>query len=155
MISYRKGLRTTDMRKCFPELPAASALLAMAMAANAADVGAGSPTYVPPPFYGPPPFSWSGFYLGGNFGAAWGQNTVSDSFLGLSFGSLGNNGSFIGGGQVGLNYQLGNFVFGAEADMDGVAKTNNTTSGVLAPGIGTIQVSSNSRWIATVAGRLG
>ncbi len=38
--------------------------------------------------------------------------------LGLVPQSLGRNGNgFIGGGQIGYNYQIGQFVLGAEADL--------------------------------------
>jgi hypothetical protein len=38
---------------------------------------------------------------------------VTDSLFGLSLSnSVNNNGAFIGGGQLGYNYQAGNFVLG-------------------------------------------
>jgi outer membrane immunogenic protein len=130
-------------------LAAVSALLAMSMTANAADVGPGAPACVPPPIYVPPPFSWTGFYGGANLGATWGQGQFTDNLFGLSFG---NSGAFIAGGQLGFNYQFGILVVGVEGDGDVVANTNN---GVLVPGIGTVQVITNDRWIATLAGRFG
>lgn len=137
------------MRKPFHAPAVVTALLAMSMTANAADVGAGAPAYVPPPAYLPPPFSWTGFYAGGNLGGGWGQGGVTDSLFGLSFG---NSGAFVAGAQLGFNYQLGNFVVGIEGDGDWVANTDN---GVVVPGIGTVQVITNNRWIATLAGRFG
>src|SRR5258708_35878658 len=100
------------------------------MDANAADV----PPYarpVVPPVYVPPPFSWTGFYLGANLGGAWGQRNLTDTLLGLSLSNLNDKGAFIGGCQLGFNYQLGNFVLGVEGGFDGVANTNSPgTSGV-------------------------
>jgi outer membrane immunogenic protein len=144
------------MRKLFHTAAAIAALLALSMAANAAEVGARPPVYAPPPIYVAPPFSWTGFYLGANIGGAWGRRNVTDSLFGLSLSnSVNNNGAFIGGGQLGYNYQFGNFVLGIEGDFDGVANTNTAANGVVGPGIGTILLTSNNRWITTLAARVG
>ena len=144
------------MRKLFHTAVAVAALLALSMAANAAEVGARPPVYAPPPIYVAPPFSWTGFYLGANIGGAWGRRNVTDSLFGLSLSnSVNNNGAFIGGGQLGYNYQFGNFVLGIEGDFDGVANTNTAANGVVGPGIGTILLTSNNRWITTLAARVG
>jgi outer membrane immunogenic protein len=144
------------MRKLLHTTAAMTALLATSMAANAADVYARPAPYAPPPppAYAPPPFSWTGFYLGGNIGGAWVHRDVIDPFLGVSFGSGNSNGVFIGGGQLGYNWQINYFVLGIEAEFDGAANNNNTGT-VFIPGAGTIQVTSNNRWITTVAGRFG
>jgi outer membrane immunogenic protein len=102
-----------------------------------------------------PAFSWSGFYIGGNIGGAWSHGDVTDSLFGLDFSNGNNNGVFIGGGQVGLNYQFSNFVIGAEADFDWAANNNNSGNGVVVPGVGTFQVTSNNTWISTAAARFG
>ena len=47
------------MRKLFHPAAVAAALLALSMAANAAEVGARPPVYAPPPIYVAPPFSWT------------------------------------------------------------------------------------------------
>src|SRR5262249_50902122 len=93
-----------------------AALLALPMAANAADM---PPRPAPAPVYAPPPFSWTGFYIGGNIGGAWAHRDVTDTRFGLDFGRS-SDGVFIGGGQVGYNYQTGNFMFGVEWDIDAV-----------------------------------
>jgi outer membrane immunogenic protein len=143
------------MRKLFHTTAALSALLATSMAANAADVRARPAPYAPPPpVYAPPPFSWTGFYLGGNIGGAWVHRDVIDPFLGVNFGSGNSNGVFIGGGQLGYNWQVGYAVLGIEADFDGAANNNNTGT-VFIPRVGTIQVTSNNRWITTLAARFG
>ena len=144
------------MRKLLHTTAAIAALLALLTAANAADVGVRPPVYQPPPAYvPPPPFSWTGFYLGGNIGGAWGQGNVTDSLFGLNFGTTTNNGVFIGGGQLGFNYQFGYGVLGVEWDFDWAGNNNNTGNGILIPGIGTIQATSNNGWITTVAARFG
>ena len=143
------------MGKLFHATAALSVLLTTSIAANAADV----PPYarpVAPPAYLPPPFSWTGFYLGANIGGAWGRRNVTDSLFGLNLSnSVNNNGAFIGGGQLGYNYQFGNFVLGIEGDFDGIANTNTAANGVVGPGIGTILLTSNNRWITTLAARVG
>jgi len=107
----------------------------------------------PPP---PPPipvFSWTGFYIGANIGGAWANNRWRDTLFLTPFNN-NNNGVFIGGGQIGGNYQIGQFVIGGEWDFDSAANNNNS-AGVVIPGVGNIVVTNNNRWITTVAARLG
>ena len=144
------------MRKLFHTVAALSALVATSMTANAADVTArpySPPPYVPPAYVAPV-FTWTGFYLGGNIGGAWRNDNLSDTLSGLNFSNGNNNGVFIGGGQVGFNWQVSNFVLGFEWDIDGAANNNNAGT-VFIPALGTIQVTSNNRWITTLAARFG
>jgi len=142
------------MRKFFYATTSLSVLLATLIAANGADV----PPYERPvaaTVYVPPPFSWTGFYIGLNLGGAWSERNLTDSLFGLSLSNVNDRGAFIGGGQLGYNYQFGIFVLGVEGDFDGVATTNSPGTGVVGPAFGTIQVTSNNRWITTLAGRFG
>ena len=98
-------------------------------AAMAADL---PPPMAPPPrapaAYIPvaPAYNWSGFYIGGNLGAGFSKGTFSDS-IGSTFNSTNSNTSFLGGGQVGVNYEFYNgVVIGAEAMFDWAPNTNNT-----------------------------
>jgi outer membrane immunogenic protein len=96
-------------------------LLAGVGAASAADLPSRS---APPvaPVYVPPAFTWTGFYVGVNAGYAWANNN-DNNFGVFGFNRGGNNGGFIGGAQVGYNYQFGvgsGFVIGAEADIQWV-----------------------------------
>jgi outer membrane immunogenic protein len=142
------------MPKLSCTIAALTALLVTSIAANAADMR--MPVKAPPPPM-PPPFSWTGFYIGGNFGGAWGHHNMDDSFFGLNFDDGNNNGVFIAGGQVGGNYQINNFVIGVEGTFDWAARNNNSSSGVVVPGLGgdPIQITSNDTWLATVAARFG
>jgi len=143
------------MRKLLHTTAALSVLLATSMAANAADVRAQPAPYPPPPpVYAPPPFNWTGFYIGGNIGGAWANRDVRDPFLGVNFNNGNSNGTFIGGGQLGYNWQFGYAVLGIEADFDGVANNNNSGT-IFIPSVGNIQVTSNNRWITTLAARFG
>jgi outer membrane immunogenic protein len=118
-------------------------------AAGAADMAVKAPP--PPPV---PVFSWTGFYIGANIGGAWANNNWTDTLFLTNFNNNGNNGVFIGGGQIGGNYQIGSFVIGGEWDFDWAGNNNNGT-GVVIPGVGNIVVTNNNRSIATVAARFG
>ena len=94
------------------------ALIAASGSAIAADLPLPPP--VAPPFYALPiAYSWSGCYVGGEGGPAWGkssQTAASGPGAGLpitnSFGTTGG----LFGVTLGCNYQVANFVFGAEGD---------------------------------------
>lgn len=127
-------------------LIASVAFMALGTAvAGAADIPAKPYTKAPPP---PPPFSWTGFYVGANIGGAWAHNLFLTNYY-------NNNGVFIAGGQMGGNYQIGNFVIGGQWDFDWAGNNNNNNTGVLVPGVGAIAVTGNNHWITTVAARFG
>ncbi len=91
----------------------AAGLLSVALIgspAEAADIYKPAP---PPPAYSAPlkdygPITWSGFYLGGNLGANFGND---DNFT-------GDDTRFIGGVHGGYNFQRGNWLFGIEGDAN-------------------------------------
>ena len=115
--------------------------------ASAADLPVKAPVYAPVAVY-----SWTGFYIGGNVGGAWARGDVTDSIFGLSWDA--HHSGFIGGGQVGANYQFSNFVIGVEWDFDWTS-ISATGPGVVVPGVGTLQGSADTKWITTVAARFG
>jgi outer membrane immunogenic protein len=141
----------------------AAILLSGASVAFAADLPTSKP--VPAPIFAAP-FNWTGFYLGLNAGGVWnGDNTAvigSTGFVGLGPtivpSSLSTSSAgFIGGGQIGYNYQLNTIVLGLEADIDG-ASTSKSTSFTGATVLGTtLTTSASSRldYLGTVRGRLG
>jgi outer membrane immunogenic protein len=177
------------MRSNYPSVIALSLAL-FAGSALAADLPSRkAPAYLPPP----PLQMWTGFYVGLNAGGAWGANnainmlsaptgtnpngsagdiltawaipsTVSES--GILGG--GNSGGFIGGGQIGYNWQFSNiFVAGIEADIQGVAGSDGTTTGF---GVASVAGGSSSAglpistnlsaskrldYLGTVRGRIG
>jgi len=144
------------MSKLFRATAVLSALVGVSAVAEAADLHVKAPPRpAPPPVVVPLPFSWSGFYVGGNLGAAWSHRSLTDSRFGLQFDNGNNNATFVGGGQAGFNYQINNFVLGAEGDFDWAAKNSNTGTGVFIPTVGTIGVTSNNRWISSLAARFG
>jgi outer membrane immunogenic protein len=150
------------MNKLLRATALTSLLLGTSFAANAADL---PPAPMPraPVAYMPaaaPVFSWTGFYIGGNLGGGWSRGNVVDSVFGVNF-TNGNSASFLGGGQVGGNYQIGAFVVGAEADFDWFANNNNSGNGTAVPAGpafptgAVLRVSANDRWETTLAARFG
>ena len=78
--------------------------------AMAADIA--RPVYKAPPAGAlPVTYDWTGFYIGGHVGYGWAKKDWTDSF-GL-FDVSSNPNGFLGGGQAGFNYQIGQFVLGA------------------------------------------
>lgn len=80
----------------------------------------------------PPAPIWTGFYIGANAGYAWGNDDptliVAAPPGATSLPSLSPRG-FIGGGQVGYNWQTGQWVFGGELDFSGLdVKADATVS---------------------------
>jgi outer membrane immunogenic protein len=125
-------------------------------AAHAADLPAPAP--IPPPAYALPVYNWTGFYIGGNIGAAW--RGISGSNFSDTIGSTftaPTNVQFMGGGQVGVNYQFwGGVVIGAEAMFDWLPNTQNSPITATAPdGTAAFLGTINNRWLTTATGRLG
>ena len=116
------------------------------------------PGPIPPPVYAAPVYNWTGLYIGGNIGAAWsglsGSN-FSDT-LGSTF-TAPTNVQFMGGGQVGVNYQFwSGVVIGAEVMFDWLASSPNTQITATAPdGTAAFMDTINNRWLTTATGRLG
>lgn len=139
------------MRKLLLGIASGVALLGVANSVQAADMAVKAP---PPAAPIVPLFTWTGFYLGGNLGAAWAQRSVTDLF-GNTF-TRTSDARFIGGGQLGYNWQINNFVLGVEGDIDGIASDNNRSSAVIIGGGGPFVVTANSsNWVATLAARFG
>jgi outer membrane immunogenic protein len=137
-------------------LIAAAALLALGTGvAGAADL-----PFKGPPVYVPPAFSWTGCYIGGNVGGAWAQSNWTDTLFGMGWGNT-SDASFIGGGQLGCNYQFSTpgYVLGFEGDFDWIGNQTGSRTVVVpagAPFAGdVIALTANDTRIATLAGRIG
>jgi outer membrane immunogenic protein len=136
-----------------------TALLTIASgSAMAADLSrpsaAPAPVYTKAPMMAP--FSWTGFYVGGDggYGYATSSGTVASAGGGLASVpySFNVNGP-IAGGFVGGNYQMGQYVFGGEADWQWANLTGN--SGAI-PGFGgAATVSTTVKSYGSARGRLG
>ena len=123
------------------------ALVAMIGSAGAADLPRREPIYKAPPAYAPP-FTWTGHYIGVHIGGLWGKKDWRDS----SFATSHDLSGFIGGGQIGFNYQTGQWVWGIQGDW---AWTNADGNSTCSPTGFTASCSSDVKWLASVTGRLG
>jgi outer membrane immunogenic protein len=138
-------------------LAGAGLTLAATAMSFAADLPAPAMTYkaMPP---AAPAFSWTGFYLGGNVGYGWATDDPGTiSFyqpVGVFAGSIPGINSrlngVIGGGQIGYNQQINNFVVGLEGDFSGTGMKGSVTDNV-----NTYTASTQINWLATVRGRAG
>jgi outer membrane immunogenic protein len=142
------------------------ALVALSAQARSADMPLKAP---PPP--AAPIYSWTGCYLGGSVGGIWRQSdsttitfvdggsgaaaAAAAGALPTSF-SYGGNG-WIGGGQLGCNYQSSNWVLGIETDISGTNLNASEAIGTNVPPFFplTSSVSQDMTWIGTTRGRLG
>lgn len=115
--------------------------------ASAADLPRKAPAYMPPPA---PTYVWTGCYIGGNVGGAWSHVEVTDVASGGS-ASVGNSG-VAGGGQVGCDYQMNEFVFGIRNMFDGTSlkKTVGLSTSTF-----TGSAESHVEWFDTLTGRVG
>lgn len=137
---------------------------------------------------------WRGFYAGLNAGGTWANNTTANATswniyqpagsadytaAALLSGSQSTSGSagFIGGGQIGYNWQVKfagrEFVSGIEADFQGIAGASSSGSrwnaaptagisdGATVSDMNSFSLVSNTRgnsqqsWLGTVRGRIG
>jgi outer membrane immunogenic protein len=151
--------------------------------AFAADMAVRAPVYTKAPPPPAPVYSWDGWYIGGNAGYAFNNNNNVDTggtnvfaFAGGGAPNLaaaitalsnfsagvGKNG-FIGGGQIGRNWQFSNtWVAGIEADIQGVSgKGSSSVASTLAvPGfpnsvVQAATVTNGIDYLGTLRGRLG
>ena len=86
--------------------------------ASAADL----PVKAPPRPVVAPPYNWTGLYAGLNLGGSWGHQDASliNTTTGAIVATRSNNlDGVIGGGQIGYNWQVNQWVFGLEADFQG------------------------------------
>jgi outer membrane immunogenic protein len=110
-----------------------------------------------PPPAPAPIFTWTGFYIGLNAGGKWAdvEHTVTSGGTTFTF-NRDSNASWIAGGQIGYNWQMGQWVFGIEGDID--AQDFSRTR-VVGTAIGPFLVGDaftvESNWQASLRGRIG
>jgi outer membrane immunogenic protein len=133
-------------------LLAATALsVAGVSAASAADLPMRAAP--PAPVFAPVPvFTWTGFYVGVNAGYGWSE----DDNDAIDLADDEDDGGFIGGAQVGYNYQIGSFVVGLEGDIqyadfgrEGVFNYTDEDGDILQGEL------ESSDWFGTVRARAG
>jgi outer membrane immunogenic protein len=99
--------------------------------------------------------SWTGFYAGVHGGWGWGRTDIRDEIYNTPFNptEVKYNGP-LAGGQLGVNWQVGNYVLGAELDGSWAFVRGNTSTNQ-----GIISSSSKNgigyRALATGTGRVG
>lgn len=107
-----------------------------------------------------PVYNWTGCYIGGHAGVGWAKRDWSNTANTTAFGDLspGNgfsqtNSGFVGGGQLGCNYQVNQWVLGIEGTFSGTSIKGDLANGTF--GAADDVFSSKINSIATVTGRVG
>lgn len=145
------------MRLRVVSLLAAAISLGAAQAASAADMPVKAPIYKAPPVV---MYNWSGCYIGGHAGAGWARTEFTNTADTTAFGDLipgqgftQTNSGFVGGGQIGCNYQVNQFVFGIEGTFSGTTIKGDVANTVFGAGDDVFTTKINS--VATIVGRVG
>lgn len=148
-------------------LLAIAALAFAAGSASAADIAAWPYTKAPPMVQ---LYNWTGFYVGGDIGGVSQRDSGGSNFFQNVIGGSNNqlalsssSSSFIGGGHIGYNWQFApTWVLGIEADAQWLNAKNSfcrgldsNLTGCADVGRGSATIESETKWLATVRGRLG
>jgi outer membrane immunogenic protein len=119
----------------------------LASGATAADLGGGPRRSIkdtaPPSL---PLYSWSGLYIGVHAGHGWSDVDWTEG----ATSAAGSGDGWLGGGQVGYNWQRGRLVFGVEADISG----SGISGSAVCPNPGD-DCGHDVNWLASGRGRLG
>lgn len=118
-----------------------------------------------------PLYNWSGAYLGGNVGGAWGSQRTKAAaadwlfnpefvpFIAANGSSEKTSSGFTGGAQAGWNWQRGRFVWGFEGDIRALSLASTSDTGFLddplAPASSRFVQATKIDWLSTVRGRAG
>jgi outer membrane immunogenic protein len=119
------------------------------------------------------PFSWTGCYVGGHLGGAWGHanftdpNNVrgtGDGYFAPTGGSVDfdQGAGVLGGGQIGCDYQFAtNWVVGLAGDFSWTSLDGNVSDPFSSDPLfagkngGPITLHDRTEWLATATGRVG
>jgi outer membrane immunogenic protein len=129
--------------------------------AFAADLPAAPPAQAPAAYVpiAPPVYNWSGIYIGANAGGSWfsqSSPTLTWSLGGTVTGQSVSDSGFAAGGQIGANFQSGQFVFGIEGDADYLSNQGSVTAGSDFFAVGASNTHTYTLdFLSTVRGRLG
>lgn len=159
------------MRKLFLLRLTMFAAVMLGGAAQAADMPVKAR---PMPAPAPVMYNWTGVYIGGHIGGAWinrdgdhrfdsDSRCIHSRYYGpVCFEDHGhgrNNGNFIAGGQLGFNYQFGQYVWGIEGQISAVVNNDDDEAcgffrwGEVRDHL--FRCRDRSNWVATLAARLG
>jgi outer membrane immunogenic protein len=122
------------------------------ISAGALTMSAGVALAAPPAPVPMPVFTWSGCYVGGFAGG----DTGHSSWSGFGGGpvSYGTSGA-VGGGTAGCNYQIQQFVIGAEGELWGSTLAGSTSKFIGGEGGGTYTFKTKSNFAGDAAARFG
>lgn len=144
------------LSKAFTRLLLGAACAAcMSSAANAADAVVEEAVILEPGF------TWTGLYIGANVGYSWADlnhQLEADSILGpFSDDFDAEDDGIIGGAQIGYNWQVDNFVFGVEADVQAADIEGSATNTYLFPFVAIVDVTARTKldWFGTARVRAG
>jgi opacity protein-like surface antigen len=117
------------------------------------DPVATTPLIAKAPIYKAPPvasvYNWTGFYIGAYLGADWGTSGLT--FLDDGASTNPRFAGFLGGGEIGYNYQVGKWLLGLEGDM----AWTNARGARPCPISFFANCEVDTNWLSTVTGRIG
>lgn len=111
-----------------------------------------------------PATNWTGFYVGGFLGGAYGRTDIAFLTTPLTAGSKPWVFGGLGGGEVGYNRQFNNWVVGVEGDVGATNAHGSQTAGTIFIGnpafpaaftSGLYSAQDKTNWMATATGRVG
>lgn len=155
-------------------------MMGMAAAISLLATGAMAADLAPRPYTKAPPmvaavYDWTGFYVGGNIGYSWGRSSDNSTLTNgagtvlFTSSDRANMNGVIGGAQIGYNWQVQNWVWGLEADIQGSDQKGSRSflcpTSVCTPPFGVLAVfpgpavpvtlDQKLEWFGTVRGRVG
>ena len=138
------------MRRIGSALLTASVLaFGLGQIASAADLPQ-KPAYKVPMAAPSTVYNWTGCYIGANIGGAWGNSQRDRRHHGRN--RLAKQRRLCGGGQIGCDYQMNQWVFGIRNLIDGTSISNGATiSDALISGT----VNSHIHWFDALTARAG
>jgi outer membrane immunogenic protein len=139
-------------------------LAVLSVAATAADLPSRTRQPVAPVVAAAPAFTWTGLYAGVNAGYGWSSeeklgyvgDAASLAYAGSGvypWGLSNKRSGFVGGGQLGANYQMGRFVAGIETDLQSIGASKRSSYLLASGSYGSFKSSTN--WLGTTRIRLG
>jgi outer membrane immunogenic protein len=139
-------------------LLAAATAVAFTGSAFAAEPLPPPPVYVPPPPVPP----WTGFYVGAQIGGAWGSGALSNfngfdpitgTFVNTSLG--GTPSGVIGGGHLGYQIQINQWILGLEGSVDGTSLTKDVNAAFPNFGNTLLRAQTSADIQGSIRGKLG
>jgi opacity protein-like surface antigen len=118
---------------------------------------AGMPVKAPPPPPAPAFWNWAGLYIGGHVGGALNTTKFSDPFGASIYGDTVRSPAFLGGAQIGYNWQApsSHWVFGVEADASLMASDGSNTCFAASAAIVNTTCRVRPQATGTLTGRIG